>query len=217
MNSLKAAMVVTVLAISGFFTMCLTSCSKDSSSSSDQGQKEETQTSEAAKTVLTCYYTFGDSLLEYVDAKIIYTDAAGKQQTEVVDRSKCTREKVDDVMGYEETYKLDITATTFPNTLKAKIEITPKAESVLANAKTGTTVVVAQKWHFTITDKNEKVIDSGNLTPTGAVKYSGTRLGPESIKDGLAEILTYNIQAAKMDKEFSLTTDKAGKIDYDLK
>lgn len=211
-------MVMTIFALAGLFTACLTSCSSSDGNANDPNTPSQTESQtvgNAAKTVLTCNYHFGDSLLYYVDAKIIYTDGSGKEQTQVVDLTNCTKE--DAVPTTRDLYTFEITNTTIPGTTSVRIEITPKDESVLANAKTGAYVTLQQDFLYTIYDKDGKTIFSQKAAPNIDSSTTLNKINASHMKDFLAESLNDQIELKQMDKTLSLTTQLDGKTDYSFK
>lgn len=212
-------MVTTVFALAGFFTACLTSCSSSDGNANDpitpSTTESQTTTGTAAKTVLTCNYHFGDSLLNYVDAKIIYTDGSGKEQTQVVDLAKCTKES--GIPATRDLYTFEITNTTIPGTTSVRIEITPKDESVLANAQTGAYVTLQEDFVYTIYDKNGKTIFSKKTSPTIDSSLTLNKIRANHMKKFLDKALNLQIKLKKMDKTLSLTTQLDGKTDYEFK
>lgn len=199
MNSLKAAMVIIVLGLAGLFA----SCSGDSSNSVAPVTPDTPvtpTTAKATKGVMTANYYFGDSLLDYCDAKITYIDADGKQQTVPVEQSKCTRKDGKSAPYY--IYELKIETSKFPTTLTAKLEVTPKDDATLENAKTSPCMYLANSYVVNLYDKDGKELTTKELIACDT-KDEGARL--EDVKKYLKEGLTEELSYKKMDKTVSIT------------
>ena len=216
MNSLKAAMVIIVLGLAGLFA----SCSSDSANTLDpvtpstqektQEQSQEQTKAEVAKVKLTCNYSFSDSTLFYGNAKVVYTDATGKEQTQVIDKSNCTSEG-DSVYHYT----LNMESTTFPATMTAKLEMGANEEA-LENAKTGGWIGVTQEIYYTTYDKSGKEIKTTEAFFSGD-KARIVLLKAEKMQEFFLPWIQKFMTTKKMDKTFTFTVDSSANISYDLK
>lgn len=216
MNSLKAAMVIIVLGLAGLFA----SCSSDSAntidpitpSAQEQAQQQTQKKADVAKVKLTCTYMFADSVLDYVDAKVIYTDASGKEQTQAIEKSNCTNEK-DSLYKY----KLELDAANFPANMTAKLEVTPKQEAI-DNAKTGTKVLISRDYGYVTYDKDGKQIDSKVILTEGVNAFSGkVQLTQDKMKGFLVKMLEAMMRAQKLDKTLTFSVDSSANITHDVK
>lgn len=179
-NSVKAAMMmVAVVAMSMF-----TACSSDGDSSmggpstatttnTTDTQKQESATTKApAKVTMTWEYEFGDSLLNYCDAKVVYTNEKGEEQQEVIEQSKCKRVKelIRELDRYE--FKHDI--TTFPSQGTVRVELTPKTD-LAKNATTGATMTTSRRLILTSYDASGSLIkESVYLMSEGRVNIKAS-------------------------------------------
>lgn len=205
MNSLKGAMVIAVLGLAGLFTACsgdsAGSTNMDPMTQSSAQQAAETK-AEVAKGKLSCTYMIGDSLLDYADIKIVYTDASGKQQTKELDKSMLKQEKL-----HMNSYTFDIETTTFPATMTAKLEVTPKQEAV-DSAKTGVWLGLSKYFEYDTYDKNGKEISSKVLLGTKTELGGLAQIPAKSMKQFFAQLVEQTMQVYKMDKTVSVTVDK---------
>lgn len=203
-------MVIVVLGLAGLFS----SCSSDSANNIDPMTPSAQQAAEAkaevAKGKLTCTYVFGDSILDYADAKIVYTDASGKEQTHEVDKSKLVKQGL-----YGNAYKFDIETTTFPATMTAKLEVTPKQDAI-DNAKTGAWVGFSKTFDYTTYDKNGKEIASKVLLGTGADLSALSEIGSVYMKENFAQVVKETMELSNLNKTFTVTVDKT-KETHDFK
>ncbi len=209
MNILKAAMAVIVLGLAGLFASC------SSGSSNDPIVPSET-TAKATSAEMVADYYIGDSLLDYTDIKIVYTDADGKQQTVPVEQSKCKKQQGKNEPYY--VYELKVKTTKFPTTLTAKMEVTPKEDSVLENAKTSPCIYLSNSYTVNFYDKDGKTISTKELIAS-STRDQDARLDDNAkkmMKEVLKQMLNEQLTFFKLDKtvNVSITADNAS---YELK
>lgn len=212
MNILKAAMAVIVLGLAGLFA----SCSSDSGSNSNDPIVPSETTAKATSAEMVADYYIGDSLLDYTDIKIVYTDADGKQQTVPVEQSKCKKQQGKKEPYY--VYELKVKTTKFPTTLTAKMEVTPKEDAVLEKAKTSPCVYLSNSYTVNFYDKDGKTISTKELIASSD-RDQDFRLDDNAkamLKEVLKEALNNQLTYFKLDKtvNVSITADNAS---YELK
>lgn len=179
LKSVKAAMMMAAVMATTMFA----SCSSDSDSTvggnaAQKADQESTQKSgaeevkKAAKVTMAWEYEFGDSLLYYCDAKVIYTDADGQTHEEVVDQSKCTRVKDDASVGNlrldRDRYELKLDITKFPSQSSVRMVLTPKASA--ATATTRSSVATICQLALTYYDAQGQVIGDRVMVKKRAAK-----------------------------------------------
>ncbi len=210
MNSFKAAMVIIVLGLAGLFA----SCSGDSANNIDpitpSTQEQVEQKAEVAKVKLAYTYTFTDGILEYAEPKVVYTDASGKEQTEIIDKTKCTAGKNN---TYD--YTLNLETTTFPSTMTVKMDVTGNEEAI-ENAKDSVRVGFGQNVEYTKYDKNGKEIGT-YVMPVGKILGTLVQLPAKSMKEYFMPIVKEQLKFYDMDQTFTFSVDASKSVSHEFK
>lgn len=117
-ENLKATMMVAAFAAMSIFTAC---------SSNDSKDENVPTVAKSGKVTMTCYAT--DALPKYANAKFVYTINGEEMSIGISESDWKTATKASENTAFEASKTIDI--NSFPQTVKVRVEFTPKDSTQL--------------------------------------------------------------------------------------
>ncbi len=195
-ENLKATMMVAAFATMGIFTACSSNDSKDDST-------QTAKTAKSGKVTMTCYAT--EALPKYADVKFVYTINGEEKSVEISKSDWKSATNTSENTAFEASKTIDI--NSFPQSVKAHVEITPKDSTQLTLGTEEDIILGAGfKVSAETKDANSQTIKATPLFASG-VDVQSILVKPSSFSSVFAFINLLSTEMAKKTCTTTLTQD----------